>query len=298
MALDDTWPVGTASSVDHAWVEQFKDECIHLAQQKGSKLRNAVRNVMCKAKTHNFERLGPSDAVQKTTRHTPPPIVDVAHSRRRVDLDDYLWGDLIDHEDAIRILINAQSEYSANAGYAMGRKWDDLILTGMYADATDGAGAAVVFDTANQQIASGTTGMTIEKLTEAKYIMDSNDVPENDRYIAIAPKQLQDLLNTTEITSADYNTVKALVKGEINTFLGFDFITSSRVDQTDLLVAGETNCIAFQKNCVGLAVGQDVQIKVDERPDVSYATQVFARFSCNATRIDDAGVVSILNAYA
>ena len=298
MALDDTWPEGTASSVDHAWIEQFKDECIHLAQQKGSKYRNAVRNVMCKAKSHNFERLGPSAAVEKTTRHTPTPIVDVAHSRRKVDLKDYLWGDLIDHEDAIRMLINANSEYAKNAGYAMGREWDMRVLQGMYAAATDGAGGSVAFDTANQQIASGTTGMTIAKLTEAKYIMDDNDVPMDGRYIALAPRQLQDLLNTTEITSADYNTVRALVKGEINTFLGFDFIVSSLVDHADNLVSTETNCLAFQKDCVGLAVGQDTQIKVSERDDVSYATQVFARFSCNATRIDDAGVVSILNAYA
>ena len=140
--------------------------------------------------------------------------------------------------------------------------------------------------------------MTISKLTEAKYIMDSNDVPMDGRYIAASPKQLQDLLNTVEVTSKDYNTVQALVEGHVTHYLGFDFIISSRVDTSDKLVSTETNVLAWQKDCVGLAVGQDVQIKVDERPDVSYATQVFARFSCNATRIDDAGVVSILCAYS
>ena len=80
--------------------------------------------------------------------------------------------------------------------------------------------------------------------------------------------------------------------------MGFDFIVTPIVGEAGNLVSGEENCIAFQKNCLGLAIGQDTQIKVTERPDVSYATQVFARFSCNATRIDDAGVVSILNTVA
>ena len=246
MALDDTWPVGTASSVDKAWVEQFKDEMFHLAQQKGSVIRNAVRSVMCKAKTHNFERLGPSAAVEKTTRHTPTPIVDVEHSRRKVDLKDFLWGDLIDHEDAIRLLVNANSEYSKNAGYAMGREWDQLIISGAYGDATDGAGNAVNFDTTNQQIASGTTGMTISKLLDAKYIMDNNSVDPMDRSIICSPSTIRDLLNTVEATSNDFNTVKALYRGELNHFMGFDFIVTPIVGEAGNLVSGEENCIAFQ----------------------------------------------------
>ncbi len=153
-------------------------------------------------------------------------------------------------------------------------------------------GTEVVFDTTNQQVAAGTTGMTIAKLTEAKYILDSNDVDPMGRCIVISPQELSQLLNTTEITSADYNTVRALVKGDLSTFMGFDFIMSTRLTDD----ATNRNCFAFQRDAIGLAYAKDTEVKVGERADMSYAMQVFARFTANAGRIDDAGVVSILTA--
>ena len=182
----------------------------------------------------------------------------------------------------------------------MGRKWDDLIigndgagvvLDGISGSAYDGTGTEVVYDTTNQQIVSGSTGLTISKLTDAKYIMDNNDVDAMNRCIIVGPQQLRDLLNTTEITSIDYNSVKALVKGEIQNVLGFEFIMSTRLP----LISAERVCLAFQKDCVGIAYAKDVTIRTGERPDLSYAMQVYAEFTANATRIDDAGVVRILN---
>ena len=305
MGIDATWP-GTAGDAGDGqelnwWIQSFKDECFHLAQQKGSKLRSRVRNQMVRGESHMFERLAPSDAVAKTTRHTTTPVLDVTHSRRKVTIKDFLWADLVDDEDRKRMLVEPKSEYAKNAGYSMGRKWDDLIIgsdgaatpaisEGILGDAYDGTGAQVAFDTTNQQIASGTAGLTISKMTEAKYIMDNNDVPAEGRTFVMGPQQLQDLLNTTEATSIDYNSVRALVKGEISTFLGFDIVMSTRLP----LATGERVCVAFQRDCVGLAVNRDVEVKISERDDLSYAWQVFARFSANATRIDDAGVVSVL----
>lgn len=306
--LGQVWPgvAGDAGGGQEVnwWVEAFKDEMFHLAQQKGSKLRDKVRTRIVTGDATYFERLAPSDAVQKTTRHTVTPLLDVTHSRRKCTMTDWLWNDLVDAEDKRRMLVDPVGAYTSNAGYSMGRKWDDLILSnpagdgvvadGIMGSAYDGTGTEVVFDTTNQQIASNSEGMTISKLTEAKYIMDSNDVDAMDRCMVVSPAQLRDLLNTTEITSSDYNSVKALVKGEINTFLGFDFIVSTRLP----LITAERACVAFQKSCVGLAINRDTEIRRDERPDVSYALQVFARFTCNATRIDDAGVVRILNVEA
>ena len=307
MPLSGAWPGTPGDAGDgfenNWWVEAFKDEMFHLAQQKGSKLREKVRNRIVTGDATYFERLAPSDAVRKTTRHTPTPILDLTHSRRKVVMQDWLWSDMVDAEDKRRMLVDPVGAYTTNAGNSMGRKWDDLIIGndgagavagGMIGDAMDGTGATVVFDAANQEIPAGAGGMTIAKLTEAKYIMDNNDVDTMGRCIVIGPAQLRDLLDTTEITSVDYNSVKALVKGEINTFLGFDFVTSTRLP----LITGERACVAFQKDAVGLAVNRDTEIRRDERSDISYALQVFARFTANATRIDDAGVVRILNVEA
>ena len=205
-------------------------------------------------------------------------------------MKDFLWASLIDEEDKRRMLVDPVSAYTKNAGMSMGRQWDDLIIAAAVGSSYDGTGTEVVFDTSNQQVAAGTTGMTIAKLTEAKYILDSNDVEDMDRCIVISPQELSQLLNTTEITSSDYNSVRALVKGEINTFMGFEFIVTTRLTDD----ATNRNCFAFQKNALLLAINKDTEIRRDERPDLSYALQVFARFTANAGRIDDAGVVSIL----
>jgi hypothetical protein len=294
--LDQTWKgtpgdAGAGQEINW-WIDNFKDEMWHLAQQKESKLRNKLRVRNITGESSMFERLAPSAAVAKTTRHTTTPILDLDHSRRKVTMNDYLWADLVDHEDIKRMLVDPKSEYSRNAAMAMGRQWDSLIIAAAVGDSYDGTGATVAFDTTNQQVAAGTSGMTIAKLTEAKYILDSNDVDPMGRVIVISPQELSQLLNTTEITSADYNTVRALVQGQINTFLGFEFITSTLLTDD----ATNRNCFAFQRDAMALAVASDLEVKVDERPDLSYAWQVFARFSANAGRIDDAGVVSILTA--
>ena len=303
--LDQSWPGSRGDQENRWWIETFKDEMFHLAQQKGSKLRNLVRTRIVNGDATYFERLAPSDPVEKSTRHTPTPILDVSHSRRKLTMRDFLWNDLVDAEDKRRMLVDPVGAYTTNAGMSMGRKWDDLILgadhstpgdpqinDGIIGDAYDYDGSAIAFDTANQEVPAGGAGMTIDKLTEAKYIMDNNDVDESDRIIVIGPKQLQDLLNTTEVTSADYNSVKALVKGDLDTFLGFKFVTMTRLplDASD----GDRVCVAFQKNCVGLGINRDIEIRRDERSDVSYALQVFARFTSNATRVDDAGVVRVV----
>jgi hypothetical protein len=294
MAIDGAWP-GTAGDAgdgfeNNWWVEAFKDEMFHLAQQQGSKLRNKLRTRSITGDATYFERLAPSDAVEKTTRHTTTPVLDVTHSRRKCTLKDYLWADLVDNEDIKRMLVDPKSEYSKNAGFSMGRQWDDLIIAAAIGDSFDGTGATIAFDTTNQQVAAGTTNLTISKMTEAKYIMDSNDVPMDNRVMVISPQELQSLLNTTEITSSDYNSVKALVKGEVGTFLGFEIIVSTRLTDD----ATNRNCFAYQRDCMALAIGNDVEVKVDERKDLSYAWQIFSRFSANALRVDDAGVVSIL----
>jgi hypothetical protein len=294
MGIDATWP-GTAGDAGDGqelnwWVEAFKDEMWHLAQQKGSKLREKVRTRTVTGDATYAERLAPSDPVEKTTRHTTTPVLDLTHSRRKITMKDYLWNDLVDAEDKRRMLVDPVSAYTTNAGMSMGRQWDDLIIAAAVGSTYDGTGAEIVFDTTNQQVAAGAEGLTISKMTEAKYILDSNDVEMNDRVMVISPQELQSLLNTTEITSSDYNSVKALVKGEVNTFLGFDIIVTTRLTDD----ATDRNCFAFQKNALLLAVNRDTEVRRDERPDLSYALQVFSRFTCNAGRIDDAGVVSIL----
>ena len=277
-----------AVTIQKAFVQQFESNVLYLAKQMEGRLRNTVRNVSVTGEKHNFERLGHVEAVEKTTRHTNTPILEVPHSRRVVTMRDWQWGDLIDDEDTLRMLVDPKSSYVQIGAGAMNRKWDSLIIDAALGTSTDGDAASVTFPAGNT-IAHGSAGLTIAKLLEAKKMLDSKEVPDNDRYIVVTAKQMEDLLGTTQVTSSDFNTVKALVSGSFNSFMGFSFIRSEQLAEASSV----RSVIAYQKDAIGLAIGRDVETKIAERADKSFAPHVYLRFSAACTRIDEDRVVEI-----
>jgi len=275
-----------------AFVEQYKSNVFHLAQQKGSRLRDAVRTETVTGKSHYFERIGSVAAQKRTSRHSDTPRMDTPHSRRKVTMDDYDWADLIDQEDKVRMLISPQSEYAMAGAWAMGRAMDDAIISAATGNAFGGvSGGTSIALPASQQIAVGASGLTIAKLIEAKEILDGNDVdPDEPRFMIVTSKQMTNMLNETKITSADYASVKALVQGQIGTFLGFNFI---RTERLGLDGNGDRQVLAFCRSGLGLAVGADVSTRISERADKNYATQVFLSMTIGATRVEDEKVVEI-----
>ena len=205
---------------------------------------------------------------------------------------DYEYADLIDNQDKIRTLIDPTSSYALAAAYALGRAQDDEIITAVAGTAYSGeTGSTSVALPSSQKITeSGTDGLTIAKLRSAKEIMDSGNVdPSIPRWIVVGPKQITNLLGTTEVTSSDFNSVKALANGEVNSFLGFNFIVSNRLS----IASSKRNVIAFAQDGITLGVGKDVQARIDERSDKSYATQVYYCMSIGATRMEEEKVVEI-----
>ena len=205
---------------------------------------------------------------------------------------DYEYADLIDNQDKIRTLIDPTSSYAMAAAYALGRAQDDEIIAAASGTAFTGeTGSTSTALPAGQQITeSGTDGLTIAKLRNAKEIMDSASVdPSIPRYIVVGPKQISDLLGTTQVTSSDFNTVKALANGEINSFLGFNFITSNRLS----IASSKRLCLAFAMDGIKLALGQDIMTRIDERSDKGYATQVYVCMTMGATRMEEEKVVTV-----
>lgn len=306
-----------SQQVTEAFVQQYKSNIFHLSQQKGSRLRGLVRTEMQKGKRQFFERLGQTAAVVKTSRHMDTPQIDSAHSRRAVSLEDYIWADLIDDEDKIRMLLDPASPYSQAAMWALGRSMDDVILAAMRGNAYSGeAGTTTVALPVSRKIlaaADGTPGtptnLNVATLRQAKYKFDVADIdPSIPRYFALDAFQLMNLLKNTEITSSDYNVVKALVQGQIDTFLGFKFVQIQRLAAVDATydtssgaldsgagsLTAATRCLAWAGDGVVLAIGNDMEAKIDKRPDKSYATQVFARMSLGATRLEEEKVLEVV----
>ena len=212
---------------------------------------------------------------------------------------DYEWADLIDKEDKLKMLIDPNSDYAINAAWALGRSIDDAIIECFSNTAYTGkAGATATSFTAANIVSGGATRLTLQKLLDAKGKLDAADCdPNEERYIAVTSTQLIDLLGITEIKDADFNTVRALVRGEVDTFLGFKFIICNRLSYPYGLTSVAANFRSIPvwlKSGVVLALGKEINTQITQRADKSYATQVYASMGIGATRMEEAKVVQIL----
>lgn len=268
------------------FINQFRSNLEIGLQQKGSKLEKCVRVETQKAEFDFYDKIGATSARKVTERHGDTPLISTPHDRRRVGLVDYDWADLIDKKDKIRLLTDPTSSYQVNARYAMGRARDEEIISAFSGNAYTGKeGKTVVpFDTKNT-IAAESSGLTISKLIDVKTaLLGKNVDPEEEFYIGVTSKQLNDLLNDNKIQSADYNTVKALVAGAVDSFMGFKFIHTELFKTNS---AGNRLIPAWVKSGMLLAVGEDITVDVSVRNDKRNSTQVYVSQSIGATRMDE-----------
>jgi len=272
-----------SSQITTGFVQQYSANVQMLSQQMGSRLRDAVRIENVIGKNAFIDQIGVATAQLRTSRNADTPQIDTPHGRRRLSLADYEYADLIDDQDKVRMLVDPTSSYAMAAAAAMGRAMDDVIITAATGTASTGE--------TGSGSASSNDGLTVAKLTEAKRKLDLADVdPSIPRYIAVGPKQIEDLLGTTQVTSSDFNTVKALVSGDVDTFMGFRFIMSNRlgVSATDV-----RTCFAWAEDGLTLGMGKDISARIDERADKGYATQVYYCMSIGAVRMEENKVCQI-----
>lgn len=280
-----------SQQISTAHIQSYGGNVIALYQQAEAKLQGAVREEPMKAKAHFFDRIEPTAAVKKTVRHGATPIVDTPHSRRMVVMTDFEWADLVDPQDELRILIDPKSQYAINAVKALKRSYDDEVIAAFDADAKGGetGSTTIVFtDEDAGDVDFSAAAMDIEDIITLKKLLDNQDVPEDGRFLLVAPSVVSQLLKDTKVTSSDHQTVKALVRGETDTLLGFKVIKSTRL----VTVAGtDKKGFAWHKDSMGVAVGMPIKTNVSVRDDLSYATQVYAALTMGAVRLQGKGVV-------
>ena len=296
-----------------SFVDQFKANILMLSQQKQAKLRGCCRPESVTGDTMYVERLGPKDAQLRGARHGETPVSDAQHSRRKLSMADYIVpADLIDKPDKLKLLIDPQSSYTQNQVFSLNRAIDDVVIAALYGAAYGGhAGGTTInsYDVGESRLvqsdgtirAAGSdfsdateTPLTIAKLLTCKQLLDDAEIDEDrQRYFVCNPFNLNQLMNTTEVKSSDYNTVKALAQGNVDTYMGFNFIKSTRLpaDDTD---TGATRCFAFTQDAIVLAVAEEPSVSVSVRNDLCDSIQVFSTLSIRATRVEGPAVVQIL----
>lgn len=306
-----------------AWrVQQYASNVYHLSQQEGSVLAPLCRHEVFVGKAEFFDRLGQATAQDKVGRNTNTPDLNIDHSRRMVTTVTREWGTLVDRKDKLQNIHMPESEYAKSAAWGLGRRRDQVLIDKAFGYAQTGESGATSTALGNAQkvTAVASTALAyanVQMLRKAKLVMDQGKV-KGKRYIVHAADFLEALLAQTEVTSSDYNSVKALVAGELNTFLGFEFKHCEEMDDflatsydtdtykfnttTGLYDASGTALGGTEKVALALCEGGLIEgepqgsfiARIDERADKGYSGQVYTAIDMGGVRMEEAKVVQLI----
>lgn len=275
---------------------QFTRNVELLLQQRQPKLLGAVGMGSYSGESAQVvKQFGEVEFQEKNVRHKNTTFSDIEHKQRWVFPVDYTLALPVDKEDELRLLDSPLSPYAEAMRAAWARRVDQTISDAFFGAARTGKNGSesTAFDTANQQIAVGASGLTVSKLIEAREILRGNEVDLDAEpvHIALTSTQFSDLLEDEKVTSADYNTVRALTSGEINTYMGFVFhhYEGLGVDGSD-----NRRIPVWVPSGVHFAQWGGFNTRIDERPDKEYLTQVFMSGTVDATRTQEGKVIEIL----
>ena len=243
---------------------------------------------------YDFRLMGKGQGHKRGAPSSDVVPMDIAHSKPTATLSDWEFPEYTDIYNEAEVNFDEVQELAKTIAAAGGRRKDQLIIDAMAAgtyNATLTAGQGGLVDT---NVGGAGTGLSVAKLRAVKKFFNLREVPDDSKiYILIDAEGLDDLLAETEVTSTDYNAVKALVQGDVNTFLGMNFITIGNRAEGGLAKNGAIqDAYAWVDNSVGCAVGIDLQTDVDwVATKSSWLSN--ANLKMGATIIDNEGVVKL-----
>lgn len=233
---------------------------------------------------------------EANTRFGPLNVTHIDVTRRWVYPTDYELAQQLDKRDLLRLIEDPKGPMAQAAALAVARREDLSIITAATATANIGkqGGSTETFDTATYQIASGSVGLTLDKMRDAmKRFMEANvDVRSERPTLLIGPEQWEDLLSSAEVTSGDFNRGYANETGIIPNLLGFQIIQTNQLPEVS---AGVRGCLAYVKSGIHFGSWKDVENRVDERTDLEgIPYQMYTCMTHGVTRTQQGKVIQIL----
>lgn len=310
-------------TADQAWVYRFHDQ-LHLTyQQEGSLIENLIEKSMVhrgvQAAIDHHERLGNVIANTTISPFGQTKILNPPHSRRAATLQSSDAAVLISDENTLRSMVNPQSQYTRTIVMALGRYADYLMIQALLGSAqtaavTSGSGIPTYSTQAlpSSHKIGGATSFDLNRTISAATLLSKAAVPNKagERIMLYSPGQLQDILAITQASSSDFTKNQIHDKGTIDgvNWEGFNWVEVPDVVDPSLtilqrmltLTAGASaganqtrSCIAFHKGALGLSIGQDIETKINERPDLNNCIQVRSVMKMQAVRVWEGGVVEV-----
>ena len=243
---------------------EFDSMVQHSAQTAGV-LRNTVtiRNGVV-GDTYKFRNMGKGLAQERTAPSSDSIAMDINHNFATATLTNWDAPEYTDIFDQAEVNFDEVRELAYTITSALGRRLDQLCIDAMVAGTYSATPAAGEGGLVGTDVGGVGTSLNVAKLRRASRFLNDRGVSMSGRHIAVSAQGLEDLLGETEATSADYNTVRALVQGEIDTFVGFKFhIIESREEGGLPKPASVRDCFAWHMDGIGLAIGKDISTRVD-----------------------------------
>ncbi len=142
-------------------------------------------------------------------------------------------------------------------------------------------------------VPTAATNLTVDKLREVSFEFNRQNVPTSERMIAVHASQLKSLLTEAEVTNIDFNTVRALVNAELDTFMGLKFTTFGDLAEGGLPKTGDIRTVfAWHKDAMGQAWNVDPAVNVEWSVERQSWVSV-SRVSSGASNLLPLGLIKI-----
>jgi hypothetical protein len=272
-----------AINVSTAFVDLFDSE-VKQAYQAESVLRGTMRTRTGVAgNTVKFPTIGKGVATLRVPQTDVTPL-NVTYGQVTATMEDYIAAEYSDIFQQSHINFDERSELVQVVSKSIARRMDQIMI--------DALNAATGTSTVATSIGGAGTNMNIEKLRATAKAMNEKNVPSEGRNLLMHASQLDALLGETEITSQDFASVKALVQGEINTFMGFNILTIGDRDEGGIPKPSTRTCFAWHKDSMGYAESMAQKTEVNYVPEKT-SFLVSSMFSAGSVSIDGEGIVKI-----
>jgi len=241
---------------------EFDTDVKHAYQERGGLASTWTERNGITGDTYNFRTMGKGMANKKSSSEDVTPM-NVSHALVPAVLENWNAPEYTDIFDDAEVNFDEVSELSETIAGAIGRREDQLGI-----DAMDVAAAAATHaGDVGTNIGGTATDLNTAKIRRSKRLHDNLAVDEADRHLLHSAIGLEAMLGTTEATSSDYNTVKALVHGDIDTFVGYKWHMVAARDEGGLTIAASVrDGMAYQKKAIGIARGINFTTNVDWIP--------------------------------
>ncbi len=272
-----------AQSVTNAFVTLFESE-VKQAYQAEALLRGTMRTrTGVQGNTVKFPKIGKGVATVRVPQTDVTPL-NVTYSQVTATMSDYIAAEYSDIFHQSHINFDERRELVEVVAKSIARRMDQLCI-----DALDAASSP---STVATSVGGAGTNMNIEKLRAASKALNEKNVPAEGRYLLMHASQLDALLGETEVTSSDFAVVRALSRGEIDSFMGFTFLTMGDRDEGGVPKPSTRTCFAWHKDSMGYAESMAQKTEVNYVPEKT-SFLVSSMFSAGAVAIDDEGIVKI-----